>query len=216
MATLKPNMLRPALIGAAVGAALSLIPPLCCLNVCCCLDLAIGGLVAGALYAGAASRIGWFAGVEEGLEVGAIAGVLSGAAVGVAGAAGEFAGWLAALRFHPWRSMHAAWDLDDAASLFTCGGAPFIARLAGAAFGPALFGLAAGALGGTLGVLIFRATPAGSAVPSPAASAPADASAPTPPPPPTSAASGSAPTPPPPPTSAASGSAPTPPPTAGI
>ncbi|MEN6631824.1 MAG: hypothetical protein ABFD84_05320, partial [Candidatus Polarisedimenticolia bacterium] len=123
MATLKPNMLRPALIGAAVGAALSLIPPLCCLNVCCCLDLAIGGIVAGALYAQAASRIGWFAGVEEGLEVGAIAGALSGAAVGLVSAAGQIGGWLAALRFHPWRMIHAAWELDDAASLLTCGGA---------------------------------------------------------------------------------------------
>ena len=188
MATLKPNMLRPALIGAAVGAALSLIPPLCCLNVCCCLDLAIGGIVAGALYAQAASRIGWFAGVEEGLEVGAIAGALSGAAVGLVSAAGQIGGWLAALRFHPWRMIHAAWELDDAASLLTCGGAPFVARLAGAAFGPTLFGLAAGALGGTLGVLIFRATPAGSAAPSPAASSPssgaASASETTPPPPP--------------------------------
>jgi len=209
MATLKPNMLRPALIGAAVGAALSLIPPLCCLNVCCCLDLAIGGIVAGALYAQAASRIGWFAGVEEGLEVGAIAGALSGAAVGLVSAAGQIGGWLAALRFHPWRMIHAAWELDDAASLLTCGGAPFIARMAGAALGPTLFGLAAGALGGTLGVLIFRATPVGappaaSASPSSSSSASASTSG-------SASASESAF-----PSSSASSTTPPPPPAAGI
>jgi hypothetical protein len=74
----KPDLLRPALIGGAIGALFSIVPPLCCLNLCCCLDYVIAGAIGGAFYARRASAMAWYPGPGEGASVGAVAGAFAG------------------------------------------------------------------------------------------------------------------------------------------
>lgn len=86
MEPLKPNLLRPVLIGAAVGVVVTSIPPLCCLNLCCCFNFVLAGAVAGAVYGRGAARMGWYAGIGEGALTGLLAGLLTGLIHGLLGA----------------------------------------------------------------------------------------------------------------------------------
>src|SRR5512139_2467526 len=69
--TREVNYTVPVLIGGLAGAALTILPPFCCL---CCLNAAIGGGIAGGMLARAAG----YPPLERGALVGALAGALTG------------------------------------------------------------------------------------------------------------------------------------------
>lgn len=151
----KPGFWRPALIGGVVSVVLGVLPPFCC----CCggigLAALIGGGVSGALYAGGAGRLGWYPGPEEGAAVGAACGLSSGIAVGglsalVVLARSALAARSAVFDWEPWglyRFSHHGWGWG-ATVLFV------IAISTG-------IGVLSGAIGGALGLVLFRRPTAG-------------------------------------------------------
>lgn len=193
MTSQKPDMLRPALLGGLVGAVLSIVPPLCCLNVLCCLDYVLGGVVAGALYARRGAAMSWYAGAGEGATVGALSGGLAGFVTGALSSV--FLGL--STMFDPGK-----WNLDldkadQVQEVLRWGGRwnshqlwrglhPF-ASVTSNFVGHVGFGLVAGLVGGILGVLMFRGLPpvagVGRVPPGPPPAFPGTNTTPPPPPP---------------------------------
>lgn len=162
MPTYKPDALRPALAGGLIGALLSVVPPLCCLNLCCCMDYVIGGIVAGALYAGRAAAIGWYPGTAEGAAPGGLAGVISGAIHGLLTAFGSGL-WFLFARESWGAAGRASTDIDwdwplgrDDTFFEWLGGWPSWQLASGQVATSIILGALAGAVGGMIGVMLFR------------------------------------------------------------
>lgn len=152
----KPGFWRPVLIGGLVSVVLGVLPPFCC----CCggvgLAALIGGLVSGALYAGGAGRLRWYPGSEEGATAGAAAGLLSGVVIGGLSAMlvlvrSALVSWSAVFDLEPWglyRFSRHDWG-RGVTVLFV------VAISTG-------IGVLSGAIGGALGLVLFRKPTAGS------------------------------------------------------
>ncbi len=193
MISQKPDMLRPALIGGLIGAVLSIVPPLCCLNVLCCLDYVLAGVIAGAMYARRGTALSWYAGAGEGATVGALAGGIAGLISGAVSSAlfglsnlVDPAKWnidldkadqvQQVLQWGGRWNTHQLWrGLHPFAGITT----NFVASVA--------FGVVAGLVGGILGVFLFRGLPpvagVGRVPPTPPPAYPGTNATPPPPPP---------------------------------
>ncbi len=161
MKTGKPDLLGPALVGGLAGAALSLLPPFCCLNCVCCLNYVLGGLIAGALYARSAAKWAWLPQAGEGASTGALAGFVAGLAHGLVGSLLLLFWLLTGAEFGRGARLHgpvpiATWEWEFGAPST----ASILALVAGHLFVHIVLGAAAGIVGGMLGVVLFRREPA--------------------------------------------------------
>lgn len=146
------NYTVPVLVGGLAGAVLSVVPPCCCL---CCLNYAVAGVIAGAMFA----RTAGFPPIERGALVGAIAGAIAGVGneilgLGVKAVTGP---WM-----EDWKEMVREYGDAEAFEQFerwgafepSGGGWLLVQMLLAVVLGAGL-----GALGGLLGVLIARREP---------------------------------------------------------
>jgi len=158
----KPDILRPALIGGLIGGLLSVLPPFCCLNCCCCLNFVLAGVIAGGIYAKRAATINWLPQAGEGASVGVLAGFFAGLVNAIVEGIAGLLAWAVgdnlrcAARFRGpgpfdwdriWRGSE-LWEGIPPAVIWT-----------GDFAGSVILGAIFGALGGMLGILIFRRIP---------------------------------------------------------
>lgn len=167
---------KPIIYGAIVGALLGGLPPCCCLNIFCCLPLALGGMVAGGSYASSAAKAGLFPDLGPGALVGLIAGGIAGALSAILQGILQILMMIAGV--DPAQALEGLQDLPDDLREQLLEAAEQANPLAEMLINIPIYsvaGLMVGALGGLLGVALFRKPPH---VP------PAHSTTPTPPAPP--------------------------------
>lgn len=161
----------PTLVGGAVGGGLSVLPPFCVLSCCCCcnsLYFLVGGIVAGVMLARAAARAGVGVPAEQGLLVGLGAGLvgalMAGIVFGSFEVVAQLSGWqpqmnLDALRDVPPELRRWLEWIEELAEQQRQRQASVLLTLLFSFAQYIIPGLALGALGGLIGVLLGRRPP---------------------------------------------------------